>query len=271
MQEGKSDSKEGPDHRDHEGGEIVGDLDALAEGEVDAYAEDEHVANEREAGQRCIVHQRADERGHNGHQALPDGHWDDGEDRPLAHGGRQRHDNDHVEDALGGEDGVVVIQRIVHRTDDRHRADAQREGRGGEALDEERIALGMALDLQPLAEALQILLDGEDLADQAAQAHGDNQQHFAPRAERAAGDDEHLLERACGADEDGTQAASLDHDVLIAVLQGLAEQEAEQTAGEHECGIDDGTQSDHNDASFLHVDQQIVICFTRRSQRMKLL
>ena len=210
--------KNGPDHGDNQRRQIIGDLDLLAERQIDAHAEDQHIAHDRQAGKRRVRHQRADKGGQHGHQPLPDRHRDDGEHRALAHGGRQRHDDDHVEDALGGQDGVVMIERVVHRTDDRHRADADGEGGGGEAVDEAGVALGMALDFQPFAEALEVALDIEDLADQAAEAHGDHQQHFARGAERAVRDGEHVLECAGCADEDRAHAAGLDHDVLIAIL-----------------------------------------------------
>ena len=240
----KSEEKR-PDDGDDQRGQVVGNLDLLAEGKVHADAEDQHIAHQRETGERGVRHQRTDEGGEHGHQALPDGHGDHGEDGALAHGGGQRHDDDAVENTLGGQDGVVVIQRVVHRSDDRHGADADGEGGGGEAVDEAGIALGMALDLQPLTEALEIVLDAQDFADQAAEAHGDDEHHFAGGAQRAVCDGEHVLECAAGADKDRADAAGLDHDVLIVVLERLAEEKAEQTAQQNERGVDDGTHSDH--------------------------
>ena len=240
----KSEEKR-PRDGDDQRGQIVGDLDLLAEDEVDADAEDQHIAHQREAGERSVRHQRADKGGEDGHQALPDGHRDHGEHSALAHGGGQRHDDDAVEDALGGQDGVVVIQRVVHRADDRHGADADGEGGGGEAVDEAGIPLGMALDLQPLTEALEIILDAQDFADQAAEAHGDDEHHFARGGQRAVCDGEHVLERAARADENRADTTGLDHDILIALFERLAEEEAQKAAQQHECGVDDCTHSDH--------------------------
>ena len=62
---------------------------------------------------------------------------------------------------------------------------------------------------------------------------------------RAVRDGEHLLERAACANENRADAAGLDHDILIVVLERLAEEEAEKTAQQHERGVDDGAHSDH--------------------------
>jgi len=219
--------KQRPDHGDDQRGQIIGDLDLLAEGEIHAHAEDQHIAHGGEIRQRSVRHQRTDEGGEHGHQPLPDGHGDHGEDRALAHGSSERHHDDHIQDALGGQDRVVVIERVVHGTDDRHRADADGEGGGGEAVDKAGITLGMALDFQPFTKALQIAFNIENLAQQAAQTHRDHQQHFAGGAQNAVGHGEHVLECAGCADENCAHAAGLDHDILIAVLKRLAEQEAQ--------------------------------------------
>ena len=70
-----------------------------------------------------------------------------------------------------------MVNRVVHRADDRHRADADGEGCGGEAIDEAGVAFGMALHFQPLAEALKVALDIQDLAGNTS-VSSDSDKHF---------------------------------------------------------------------------------------------
>ena len=237
--------EDAPEHGQHERGQIVGDLHLFAEEEIDADAEDQHVAHQRQAGQRRAGHHGRQQPGEQRHRALPEHERDDRKQRALAQRGGQRHDDDRIEDALGDEQRIVVMDGVVHRADNGHRADADGEGGGGEALDEAGVALAAALDAQPLAEALDVPLDVQDLAEQAAQAQRDDQQHGARRLDAAVRDDQNMLEGAGRADEDGAQPAGLDHDVLIALLERPAEEKAHRAAKQHAGGVDERTQSYH--------------------------
>ena len=115
--------------------------------------------------------------------ALQDRHGDGGKHGALAEGCRHRHHDDKVENGFGDENGGVAVQAVVDRADDRHGADAHREGGADKAVDEAMVLRAMGLPLQEFAEALKAALDIDDLPKKSAENKtADNENITATRA-----------------------------------------------------------------------------------------
>lgn len=94
---------------------------------------------------------------------LEDADGERGEDAALAERRGHDHDDDGVEHGLGKQDERVAEQAVVDGADDGHRADADRQGRGDEAVDEARVAAAARPAPQPDAEALHLILEIDGL------------------------------------------------------------------------------------------------------------
>ena len=191
-----------PDDGDDECGQEVGDAHVRKAEEVRADAEDQDVADGAEALEGGGRHDGLKEAGHQEDGPLEDADGERGEDAALAERRGHDHDDDGVEHGLGKQDGRVAEQAVVDGADDGHRADADRQGRGDEAVNEARVAAAACPTPQPDAEALHLILEIDGLAEQRA---ADEAREHAVRADEqdlpVSTDRQHLLDRPRQAEE----------------------------------------------------------------------
>ena len=127
---------------------------------------------------------------------------------------------------------------------------ANREGErcGDEAVDEAGIAGAASVIAQPFSKVIEACVDVDDLADDRTERHRDDKHHRARRGEANGpvfrnGGDEHVLERACDANEYDADAACAEKRVLQVLRDERACGEADESADNDEDDVDEGTET----------------------------
>ncbi len=240
-----AEGQKSPDDGENDGGQQVGDLDLFAPHQVEAYAEDEDIAGERQIGKGLFGHDGLNEGGQQRDGSLENGHGDGGKDAALAEGGRHDHDDDQVEYGLGGQSGVVAQGAILNGTHHRHGTDANREGSCDEAAYKAGVAVAAGFALEPLAELLEAAFEVEQFTKERAQREADDHHHSANRFQTRRGDFVHLGKTAGDTDEEHADAVGAHESVLKALGEALAKEQAAQATGENAGYVDNSAQSDH--------------------------
>ena len=199
----------------------------------------------REVGERGGGHEGLQEARQGGERALQHEDGDDGEDAALAHGCRHGADEQRVDGALDGERRPIAGHAVLDRADDRHGADRDGERRGDEAVDEGRVAVAVGGVLEPLAEAVDLSVEVENLSDERAEGQRDDDERGVDGDDPAVLDHQHAGHRARDADEDDRDGGGFEERVLDAAVYEAAEGESGEAAGENERDVDERAESDH--------------------------
>ena len=170
-----------PEDSNRKCGQEVRDADVRQAKEVRADGKDENAADVAEILECGRRHDRRNETCAEKDCALDDADGEGGEDAAPPECGREQHDDDAVQDALGKENRRVIQKAVVHRADDGHRADADRQGGGDEPIDEMRVSAAARDAFQSRAERRHAVLDVEQLADDRA-ADEAREHHVHPTA-----------------------------------------------------------------------------------------
>ena len=119
-----------------------------------------------------------------------------------------------------------------------------------EAVDEAGVAGAASVVAQPFSEVIEASVDVDDLADDRTERHRHDKHHRARRGEENGsvfrnGGDEHVLERACDANEYDARAACAEKRVLQALRDERAGGEADEPADNDQGDVDEGTEAGH--------------------------